>query len=74
MQIDENKITTQDELEESAPIDQVEERVEAKMKTIEGNAKKNVGEGLQDDELAKEGEKLRAEGEQALRDANQKST
>lgn len=73
MQIDENKITTQDELDESAPIDQVEERVEAKMKTIEGNAKKNVGDGLQDDQLAKEGEKLKAEGEQALRDAAKKS-
>jgi uncharacterized protein YjbJ (UPF0337 family) len=74
MHIDENKITTQDELEEPAPIDQVEERVEARMKTIEGNAKKNVGDGLQDDRLAKEGEKLTAEGERALRDAREKST
>ncbi len=74
MQIDENKITTQDEMDEAAPIDQVEERVEAKMKTIEGNAKKNVGDGLQDDQLAKEGERLKAEGERDLRDANKRST
>ena len=74
MQIDENKVKTQDELDEAAPIDQVEERVEAKMKTIEGNAKKNVGEGLQDDQLAREGEELRAEGERELRDATKNST
>ena len=73
MRIDENKVKTQDELDEPAPIDQVEERVEAKMKTIEGNAKKNVGDGLQDDQLVKEGERLKAEGQRALQDANRKS-
>lgn len=73
MRIDENKVKTQDELDEPAPIDQVEERVEAKMKTIEGNAKKNVGDGLQDHQLAEEGEKLKTEGERALREANKKA-
>jgi uncharacterized protein YjbJ (UPF0337 family) len=62
MSIDKNKITTQDELEEPAPIDQVEPRVEAEMKTLEGKAKKNVADGLQDKELAREGERLEQEG------------
>ena len=47
MNIDKNKITTQDELNEPAPIDQVEPRVEAEMKKLEEKAKKDVREGLQ---------------------------
>jgi hypothetical protein len=46
MSIDKNKIKTQDELDEPAPIDQAEERVEAEMKKLEGQAKKEVAEGL----------------------------
>ena len=69
-----NKVKTQDELNELAPIDQVEERVEAKMKTIEGDAKKNVADGLQNHKLAKEGEKLKAEGKRALKEIEEKST
>ena len=46
MSIDKNKITTQDELNEPAPIDQVESRVEAEMKELEKKAKKDVREGL----------------------------
>jgi hypothetical protein len=46
MSIDKTKITTQDELEEPAPIDQVEERVEAEMKELERAAKRQVAEGL----------------------------
>jgi hypothetical protein len=46
MSIDKNKITTQDELNEPAPIDQVEARVEAEMKELEKKAKKDVREGL----------------------------
>lgn len=46
MNIDKNKITTQDELGEPAPIDEVEARVEAKMKELEEKAKKDVREGL----------------------------
>ena len=40
MSIDKNKITTQDELDEPAPMDQVEPRVEAEMKELEEKAKK----------------------------------
>jgi hypothetical protein len=52
MSIDKNKITTQDELNEPAPMDQAEQRVEAEMKILEGRAKKEVAEGLrqQDEE------------------------
>ena len=46
MSIDKNKITTQDELNEPAPIDQAEQRVEAEMKKLEDEAKKEVAEGL----------------------------
>ena len=46
MSIDKNKITTQDELNEPAPIDQVEARVEKEMKELERKAKKDVREGL----------------------------
>lgn len=52
MSIDKNKITTQDELNEPAPMDKAEQRVEAEMKKLEGRAKKDVAEGLrqQDEE------------------------
>lgn len=46
MSIDKNKIKTQDELNEPAPIDQVEARVEQEMKELERKAKKDVREGL----------------------------
>lgn len=69
MDLDKDKIVTQDELGEAAPIDQVEERVEARMKKLEGEAKINVADGLQDDELAREGERLKEEGERELEKA-----
>jgi hypothetical protein len=52
MTIDKNKIKTQDELDEPAPMDQADQRAEAEMKRLEGQAKKEVAEGLkqQDDE------------------------
>ena len=70
MDLDKNKIITQDETGEPAPIDQVEERVEAEMKRLKGEAKKHVADGLQDAELASEGERLKEEGERELREAN----
>jgi uncharacterized protein YjbJ (UPF0337 family) len=66
MTIDKNKVKTQDDLNEQAPIDQIEDRVEAKMKRIEGSAKRGVGEGLQDRKLAKEGERLQKEADRDL--------
>ena len=46
MSIDKNKIKTQDELNEPAPIDKADQRVEAEMKRLEDEAKKEVAEGL----------------------------
>ena len=66
MSIDRNKVKTQDDLNEPAPIDQVEDRVEAKMKKLEGSAKQNVGDGLQNKRLAKEEKKLKEEGQRDL--------
>ena len=63
MEIDKDKIVTQDELEESAPIDQVEDRVEAEMKVLEGKAKEQVADGLQDKKLKHEAQQLKREGE-----------
>ena len=56
MSIDKNKITTQDELNEPAPMDVADERVEAEMKKLEGQAKKDVAEGLQQQEIGEEEE------------------
>lgn len=66
MDLDKNKIVTQEETGEPAAIDQVEDRVEAQMKKLEGEAKKHVADGLQDDELAREGERLVKEAEREL--------
>ena len=66
MTIDKNRIKTQDDMDEPAPMDQIEPRVDAKMKRLEGKAKQNVGEGLNDNALAHEGKKMRKEGEKEL--------
>jgi hypothetical protein len=46
MNIDKNKIKTQDEVNEPAPMEQAEQRVEAEMKELEDKAKRDVAEGL----------------------------
>ncbi|MBA3354516.1 MAG: hypothetical protein H0U18_00965 [Pyrinomonadaceae bacterium] len=71
MEIDKNKIVTQDELNEPAPIDQVEDRVEAEMKVIEGKAKEQVAHGLQDKNLEREAQQLKQEGERSLKAAKE---
>jgi hypothetical protein len=67
MGIDKDKITTQEETGEPAPIDQVEERVEAEMKRLAGEAKKQVADGFQDEKLAREGERMVEEAERELK-------
>lgn len=69
MEIDKDHIVTQEETGEPAPIDQVEDRVEAEMKKLKGEAKKFVADGLQDPELAREGERIKEEGEKELNEA-----
>ena len=56
MDLDKKKIVTQDDLNEPAPIDQVEERVEAEMKKLEDEARKQVSEGVGDERVARESE------------------
>ena len=46
MSIDKNKITTQDELNEPAPMDKADERARKEMSELERQAKKEVAEGL----------------------------
>lgn len=53
MEIDKDKVRTQDDEAEPAPIDQVEDRVESKMREIEERAKKSVAEGLQESDTDK---------------------
>ena len=72
MEIDKDRIQTQEETGELAPMDQVEERVDAEMKKLAGQAKQQVADGLQDKQLAREGERLQKEGEQELKDANER--
>jgi hypothetical protein len=54
MSIDKNKIKTQDELNEPAPMDQADQRAEAEMKKLEDQAKKEVAEGLRNQEVGEE--------------------
>jgi hypothetical protein len=71
VEIDKDKIVTQEETGEPAPIDQVEERVEAEMKQIEGSAKVRVAQGMQDEELEREAQELKDEGERELDEAKE---
>ena len=57
MSIDKNKVKTQDELAEPAPIDQVEERVDAEMRKLEVAAKRDVAEGLKHEKPGRESNK-----------------
>ncbi len=66
MGIDRDKIVTQDEMDEPAPMDLVDERVEAEMKVIEGRAKEQVAHGLQNEKLDREAQRLQDEGEREL--------
>jgi hypothetical protein len=56
MSIDKNKIKTQDELDEPAPMDQADQRAEEEMKKLERQAKKDVAEGLRNQEVGEEEE------------------
>ena len=47
MSIDKNKIKTQDEVDEPAPMEKAEQRVEAEMKELEDKARREVAEGLE---------------------------
>jgi uncharacterized protein YjbJ (UPF0337 family) len=72
MAIDPDKVRTLEDENEPAPIDQVEGRVEAEMKRIEGRAQESVGQGMQDEELEREGRRLKEAAEQELEEQRQK--
>ena len=61
-----DNFVTQEETGEEAAIDEVEGRVEAEMKRIEGRAREAVGQGLQDERAEAEGRQLQEEGEREL--------
>jgi hypothetical protein len=46
MNIDKNKIKTQDELNELAPMDEADKRAEAEMRRLQDETRKEVAEGL----------------------------
>jgi len=70
---EENKreFVTQEETGEAAPVDEVEGRVEAEMKRIEGSAREAVGQGLLDPQVEREGRELREEGEREVEEKKQ---
>ncbi len=72
MEIDKDKIVTQEQEGEPAPIDQVEARVEAEMKLAEGRAKESVAQGIQNESLEREGRRLEEEAERELQAERQK--
>ena len=66
MEDSKGKFVTQEETGEPAPVDEVEGRVEAEMKRIEGAAREAVAQGTQNPEREREGRELREEGEREL--------
>ena len=56
MSIDKNKIKTQDEMDEPAPMDQAEQRVDEQMKQLEDQAKKDVAESLRNQDTGEKEE------------------
>lgn len=66
MEDEKDQFVTQEETGEPAAIDEVEARVEAEMKRIEGSAREAVGQGILDKEVEREGRKLKEEGEREL--------
>jgi hypothetical protein len=72
MNIERDKIQTQDETGEPAEIDQVEERVEAEMELIEARAKERVAQGLQDKKLEEKAKQQEIAAEEKLKGKNSK--
>ncbi|HEX8186784.1 MAG TPA: hypothetical protein VF586_00405 [Pyrinomonadaceae bacterium] len=72
MEDSKDEFVTQEETGELAPVDEVEGRVEAEMKRIEGAAREAVAQGTQNPEREREGRELREEGERELEKENSK--
>ena len=63
------KFVTQEETGEIPAVDEVEGRVEAEMKRIEGAARESAAQGTQNKEREREGRELREEGERELEES-----
>ena len=72
MEIDKQHVQTQEETGEKAAIDEVEARVEAEMKEIEGRARESVAQGLQDPEMERKARAQKEEGRRELEEQRQK--
>ncbi len=70
MEIDRSKVTSQEDTNEEAPMDKANHRVDAEMKLIESQAKEQVADGLQDEKLAGDAERLRQQAEKELDNLN----
>ena len=66
MEDSKGKFVTQSATGEQPALAEVEGRVEAEMKRIEGAARESVAQGTQNKELEREGRELREEGEREL--------
>ena len=71
MEDSKGKFVTQEETGEVPAVDEVEGRVEAEMKRIEGSAREAVAQGTQNPEREREGRELREEGERELEGINE---
>lgn len=69
MDIDPNKVITQDDVDEPSPMELAEARTQAEMKRIEGRAKESVAQGLGDTELERKGQQMQEEAERELSEA-----
>ena len=63
---DQAQTSNHDTADDTANVDQVEERVQAEMKRLEGSAKERAGQGMQNSELEREGRRLKEEVENEL--------
>jgi uncharacterized protein YjbJ (UPF0337 family) len=61
------------EVEEPSATEEIEGRVEAEMKRIEGKAREAVGQGIQDERVEREGRQLREEGQRELDEQRQQN-
>lgn len=66
MEIDKTKVRTLGD-DEKSEMDRANDRVDAEMKLIESEAKEQVAQGLQDENIAKEAKQLRREAEEDRR-------
>ncbi len=71
MEDSKDKYVTQEETGEPAPVDEVEGRVEAEMKRIEGAAREAVAQGTQNPEREREGREQREAAEREIEEINE---